>query len=51
MVYVMMMVRFPNDDYDVCKDDGDDALIMMMMMIFLLPELCPTGHLFPFPAQ
>ena len=66
MVYVMMMVRFPNDDDGacngacngalvmmmyVCKDDGDDALMMMMMMIFLLPELCPTGNLFPFPAR
>ena len=51
MVYVMMMVRFPNDDDGACNDDGDGALMMMMMMIFLLPELCPTGHLVPFPAQ
>ena len=33
MVYVMMMVRFPNDDDGACNDDGDCALVMMMMYV------------------
>ena len=36
MVYVMMMVRFPNDDDGACNHDGDGALVMMMMYVRMM---------------
>ena len=36
MAYVMMMVRFPNDDDGACNDDGDGAPVMMMMYVRMM---------------
>ena len=36
MVYVMMMVRFPNDDDGACNGACNGALVMMMMYVRMM---------------